>query len=101
MLDDSHLVVRSSLAPLAKRPEGRLFLQLLDQLRFYTRFEINDQTGEALSQTDMTSLHYQRIAGGSGLFTFQIVFFFAETRIRIDLPLLDPRVGDPKLFLFG
>jgi intron-binding protein aquarius len=56
-------VVRSSLAPLAKRPEGRLFLQLLDQLRFYTRFEINDQTGEALSQTDMTALHYQRIAG--------------------------------------
>ena len=37
VLDDSHLVVRSSLAPLAKRPEGRLFLQLLDQLRFYTR----------------------------------------------------------------
>ncbi len=41
MLDDSHLVVRSSLAPLAKRPEGRLFLQLLDQLRFYTRHGIH------------------------------------------------------------
>jgi len=61
VLDDSHLVVRSSLSPLSKRPEGRLFVQLLEQVRFYTRFEINDETGEPLSQKDMMSLHYQRI----------------------------------------
>merc|ERR1719193_334609 len=61
VLDDSHLVVRSSLAPLAKRPEGRLFAQLLEQVRFYTRFEINDETGEPLLQKDMMGLHYQRI----------------------------------------
>ena len=35
----------------------------LFQVRFYTRFEINDQTGESLSEKDMMSLHYQRIGG--------------------------------------
>ena len=34
VLDDSHLVVRTSLAPLAMRPEGRLFSQLLEQVSF-------------------------------------------------------------------
>ena len=34
VLDDSHLVVRASLAPLYQRPEGRLFSQLLDQVRY-------------------------------------------------------------------
>jgi intron-binding protein aquarius len=63
VLDDSHLVVRASLAPLALRPEGRLFSQLLEQVRFYTRFEINDQTGEPLSDKDMTAEHYARMSG--------------------------------------
>ena len=62
VLDDSHLVVRASLAPLAMRPEGRLFSQLLEQVRFYTRFEINDQTGEPLSDKDMMSVHYARMS---------------------------------------
>jgi hypothetical protein len=37
----------------------------MDVCEFHFRFEINDQTGEALNQTDMTALHYQRIAGQS------------------------------------
>jgi len=61
VLDDSHLVVRSHLAPLAKRPEGRLFVQLLEQVRFYTRFEINDESGEPLSEKDMMMIHYHRL----------------------------------------
>lgn len=36
-------------------------LQLLDMLKFYTGFEINDQTGNALTQKEMTTLHYDRI----------------------------------------
>lgn len=36
-------------------------LQLLDMLKFYTGFEINDQTGNALTQKEMTNLHYDRI----------------------------------------
>ncbi|KAJ3613227.1 hypothetical protein NHX12_019477, partial [Muraenolepis orangiensis] len=42
VLDNSHLV-------------------LLDMLKFYTGFEINDQTGNALTQKEMTTLHYDRI----------------------------------------
>ena len=30
-------------------------------LKFYTGFEINDQTGNALTQKEMTTLHYDRI----------------------------------------
>jgi len=47
LLDDHHFVVRCSMAPLARRdPEGYLFSQLLERLRFYAGFEINDQTGD-------------------------------------------------------
>uniref|UniRef100_A0A673HDG2 Aquarius intron-binding spliceosomal factor n=1 Tax=Sinocyclocheilus rhinocerous TaxID=307959 RepID=A0A673HDG2_9TELE len=34
---------------------------LLDMLKFYTGFEISDQTGNALTQKEMTTLHYDRI----------------------------------------
>lgn len=61
VLDDCHLVVRSALAPLVRRPEGQLFLQLLDTLKFYSRFEINDETGDALTDHDMTQIHYKKI----------------------------------------
>lgn len=36
-------------------------VQLLDMLKFYTGFEISDQTGNALTQKEMTTLHYDRI----------------------------------------
>lgn len=61
VLDDCHLVVRCALAPLIRRPEGQLFLQLLDTLKFYSRFEINDETGDALTDHDMTQIHYKKI----------------------------------------
>lgn len=62
VLDDSHLVVRCHLSSLTKREkEGHLFCQLLDMLKFYTGFEINDQTGNALTQKEMTTLHYDKI----------------------------------------
>ncbi|KAG7466190.1 hypothetical protein MATL_G00162160 [Megalops atlanticus] len=62
VLDDSHLVVSCHLSSLTKREkEGHLFCQLLDMLKFYTGFEINDQTGIALTENEMTSLHYEQI----------------------------------------
>lgn len=30
-------------------------------LKFYTGFEINDQTGNALTANEMTTIHYDRI----------------------------------------
>ncbi|XP_059617588.1 RNA helicase aquarius [Phlebotomus argentipes] len=61
VLDDCHLVVRCHLSNLARREEGKLFTQLLDMLKFYARFEINDETGDALTDHDMTLLHYSKI----------------------------------------
>lgn len=61
LLDDSHLVVKCRLSNIVKREEGRLFSQLLEMLQFYTRFEINDHTGEALTDRDTLQIHYDRI----------------------------------------
>lgn len=30
-------------------------------LKFYARFEINDETGDSLTDHDMTEIHYSRI----------------------------------------
>lgn len=35
--------------------------QLLEMLKFYSRFEINDESGDALTDHDMTQLHYNKI----------------------------------------
>lgn len=37
------------------------YLQLLEMLKFYAGFEINEQTGEALTDTEMMIMHYDRI----------------------------------------
>ncbi|XP_071832631.1 RNA helicase aquarius-like [Apostichopus japonicus] len=62
VLDDAHLVVRCSLSNLSKRPEGKLFVELLDMLKFYSGFEIKDSTGTALTDHEMTDIHYDRMA---------------------------------------
>ncbi|KAK7813480.1 hypothetical protein U0070_016998 [Myodes glareolus] len=62
ILDDSHLLVHCYLSSLVHREgDGHLFSQLLDMLKFYTGFEINDQTGNALTENEMTTIHYDRI----------------------------------------
>ncbi|XP_022090524.1 intron-binding protein aquarius-like [Acanthaster planci] len=62
VLDDSHVVVRCRLSKLALRKEGKLFNQLLDMLAFYTGFEISDSTGTALTDHQMTDLHYDKMS---------------------------------------
>ena len=61
LLDDAHLVVRSQLSALVRRPEGHLFSQLLDQLRFYARFEISNETGDQMTPKQTMEIHYDRI----------------------------------------
>ncbi|XP_041969753.1 RNA helicase aquarius [Aricia agestis] len=61
VMDDCHLVVRCQMAPLTRRPEGQLFTQLLQMLKFYARFEISDETGDPMTDRDMTLHHYSRI----------------------------------------
>uniref|UniRef100_A0AAR5QCQ0 RNA helicase aquarius n=1 Tax=Dendroctonus ponderosae TaxID=77166 RepID=A0AAR5QCQ0_DENPD len=38
-----------------------IYRRLLEMLKFYTRFEISDETGDPLSDHDMTQLHYIKI----------------------------------------
>ncbi|KAF2905333.1 hypothetical protein ILUMI_00835 [Ignelater luminosus] len=61
VLDDCHLVVRCQLSNLIQRPEGHLFQQLLEMLKFYARFEISDESGDPLTDHDMTQMHYSKI----------------------------------------
>nr|XP_050867940.1 RNA helicase aquarius isoform X1 [Vespula vulgaris] len=61
VMDDCHLVVRCQLSNLLHRSEGGLFGQLLEMLKFYARFEISEETGDPLTDHDMTQLHYAKI----------------------------------------
>ncbi|XP_062579933.1 RNA helicase aquarius-like [Saccostrea cucullata] len=61
LLEDCHLVVKCQLSNLSKRSEGKLFGQLLEMLKSYTEFEIDDITGEALTLHDRIDIHYDRV----------------------------------------
>ncbi|OTF73724.1 intron-binding protein aquarius-like protein [Euroglyphus maynei] len=62
IIDDLHVITVSRLSILAQRPkEGRLFNQLLDILRFYVKFEIDDVTGEALTDAQISSKHFEKL----------------------------------------
>ncbi|ALC47310.1 CG31368 [Drosophila busckii] len=77
VLDDCHLIVRALMSPLVRREEGKLFGQLLDMLKFYTRFEINDVTGNSLTDHDMTQLHYKKIT------SLQRAMFAKFSKLRV------------------
>ena len=67
LLDDSNLLIHCRLSSIVKEretygvDESRLFVQLLNILKFYSGFEIDDQTGEALTETEMLELHYKEL----------------------------------------
>ncbi|GAB6024502.1 hypothetical protein CHUAL_009656 [Chamberlinius hualienensis] len=61
VLDDCHVVIKCSLSHLLKRPEGKLFSQLLEMLKFYAGFEINNQVGKPLTDHKMMTIHYDKI----------------------------------------
>jgi len=83
LLDDSHLIPHCRLSAFIKKPEARsgqahfyfcskqhihffyaqhrLFKQLVDGLRYYVEFEVNNYTGEPLTDEEMASDHCRRI----------------------------------------
>ncbi|CAB4062074.1 AQR [Lepeophtheirus salmonis] len=61
VLDDSKLLTTSKLSYLYRSPNGKLFNELLDQLNFYVRFEISDETGDQLSTNQTMAIHYDKI----------------------------------------
>ena len=65
LLHASHVSVKCSLSKLAREmeEEGHLFRQMLDRLKFYAGFEINDFSGEALTDSEMLLDHYNSFIG--------------------------------------
>lgn len=61
LLVDKHLTVRCRDSKVASLPEARLINQLLEILKYYENFEIDDTTGAPLSRRDVTDLHYERL----------------------------------------
>lgn len=63
LLDDHQVIVLCRMAPFMQRvsKDVDLMKQLLDNLAFYAKFEINDQTGLALTDVDMTEAHSERL----------------------------------------
>ena len=64
VLVDQHVIVRIHRSALWSRGDTRLFKQLVDVLAHYQDFEIDDQTGMALTLKQMEESHYQRIQVG-------------------------------------
>merc|ERR1719261_300015 len=60
LLTDKHFVVRCRMTAFAQREDARLFNQLLEILRFYERFEIDETSGNAMSHQSVTEKHYTR-----------------------------------------
>ncbi|CEP09725.1 hypothetical protein [Parasitella parasitica] len=63
LLDDHEIVVLSQMAPCMQRLDSDVDLikRLVERLEFYSRFEINDQTGVALTDLEMTETHCQQL----------------------------------------
>lgn len=66
VLEDSRLLIKCRHSALysqmaAADGAGRLFRKLVETLAFYEGFEINDYTGEALTDADMLKAHYERL----------------------------------------
>jgi intron-binding protein aquarius len=61
VLDYYHVVVRSKLSSLYSHPQGAMFKQLVSILRFYDGFEIDNFSGNALTDEEIRKLHYKKM----------------------------------------
>mmetsp|Transcript_15961 Transcript_15961/g.37841 ORF Transcript_15961/g.37841 Transcript_15961/m.37841 type:complete len:1392 (+) Transcript_15961:941-5116(+) len=61
LLEDSAVLIKIKHAKLISLPEGKLFAQLVDLLEFYMNFEIDDHTGEPLSDEEVSLRHSERV----------------------------------------
>jgi len=68
LIDDAQVIVRSQMSSLSRRQadagrggDGKLFRQLLDRLSFYATFEIDEVEGKVLTESEMTTRHYENI----------------------------------------
>lgn len=76
LLSDTHLTLKCQLSQLSTSDElanskGKLFNQLLEMLRFYETFEVNNYTGLALTESNLTDIHSAKIQQLQVKFTFR------------------------------
>ncbi|KAI9307123.1 P-loop containing nucleoside triphosphate hydrolase protein [Cunninghamella echinulata] len=83
LLNDHQIIVLCNLAPFNRRDSSDVDLikQLLENLTFYSKFEINDQTGLALTDLEMTEQH------SSQLIALQRIVFRHFKDVFPELPL--------------
>lgn len=83
LLDDHEIIVLTQLAPCMRREskDVELLKKLLSILSFYSKFEINDQTGVALTDLEMTEAHCQQL-------------------IQLQVKFINENVKDPRDSLF-
>ena len=61
LLSSKHFCTRTRLCGFLQKPEASLLSQLLDRLYFYADFEIDDLTGEPLTEGQVLDIHYEKI----------------------------------------
>ncbi|BBN15051.1 intron-binding protein aquarius [Marchantia polymorpha subsp. ruderalis] len=61
LVEDAAVVIKCRMSPLYTHQRGRLFGQLVDLLRFYEGFEIDEQTGAQLTDDDVLLAHCSRL----------------------------------------
>ncbi|CAJ0573087.1 unnamed protein product, partial [Mesorhabditis spiculigera] len=61
LLHSSHVLVHCVTSKLIETEAGSLFCQLVTMLKFYARFEIDEITGQQLSQTEVIDRHYDYV----------------------------------------
>ncbi|WKY11101.1 hypothetical protein Q1695_003001 [Nippostrongylus brasiliensis] len=61
LLHSSKLITHCVLSKLISSEAGSLFCQLVEMLKFYARFEINDITGQQLTHKEVSDKHYEHV----------------------------------------
>ena len=61
LLVENNFHVQCQLSALSQSPAGKLFNQMLENIKFYMGFEIDDHTGAPLTDEEMTNTHYNQI----------------------------------------
>lgn len=86
LLDDSNLLTHCYLSDALKNSDQKynLFKQLFEMLKFYSKFEIDDQTGEAKTEPQVLEYHYNKLKSlQRGVFKYfrQDLLIFSLTNI--------------------
>ena len=61
LIDSINLIVKCEVSAFANSPKGKLFSQLLFILKVFTDYELDNNTGQQLSDLEVMTLHYSRV----------------------------------------